>query len=244
MFDWRSMLKAIPGARPLGRRLRGVLHPHYRAVRKVERRMPGLLLQPEATTGRGRYREIIAFVAEELAPLERPKVLSWGCSTGEELLALHTAIPHAEILGVDINPRSLAQAKDLVGGMPQIALLLSGDPTDLSGQTFDAVLCLAVLRHARLEEERPESSRAILPFAKAEGFVTSLAALVRPGGLLALWNVHFRLADMAAGGNFASVFELEKGDRANQPLYGPGDRRLDGEVCRSAVYRRRANSPE
>jgi Methyltransferase domain len=238
MFDWRSYLKAIPGARPMGRWLRGAAHPHYRAVRMVERSLPGQMLQPEATTGEGRYPEIIGFVAQELAQNARPSVLSWGCSTGAELLALHKAMPHANITGVDINPRSVALAARAVGGIPQIRLLRSGDPAELAGQFFDAVLCLAVLRHARLEDERPEICSAILPFARAERFVAGLGALVRPGGLLALWNVHFRLADMAAAADFTAVLKLEKGARANQPLYGPGDHRLDGELCRSAVYRR------
>lgn len=239
MGKWRKLAKRIPGAGAAYRWLRHALHPHYRAVRAVERNRPGQLLQPEATTGAGRYPEIIAFVAGQLAGLEAPRVLSWGCSTGAELIALRRALPHAEIVGVDINPRSFALAARATEGMQGIALVQSGDPADLAGQSFDAVLCLAVLRHARLQDEQPESSAAILPFARAETFVTGLAALVRPGGLLALWNVHFRLADMAVAPDFAVVLELAKGLEANRPLYGPGDRRMDAATCLAAVYRRK-----
>lgn len=234
----RKALKRIPGARWLARRLRHAFHPHYWAVRQAERDRPGQLLQPEAATGAGRYPEIIAYLGRELAGLERPRVLSWGCSTGAELLALRKALPHAEITGVDINARSLAKARRVVSGDRAIGLIRSGDPADLAGETFDAILCLAVLRHARLEEERPLSCAAILPFAQVERFTESLTSLLRPGGLLALWNVHFRLADMASASCFPAVLELERGRTANQPLYGPDDRRLDDAVCTAAVCRR------
>lgn len=238
MNQWRKSVKRFPGVRWLVRRLRSAFHPHYRAVRRAERERPGQLLQPEATTEAGRYPEIIAFVARELAGLERPRVLSWGCSFGIELLALRKALPHAEITGVDINARSLAKARRAIAGDGAIRLIHSGDPTDLAGERFDAVLCLAVLRHARLEEERPSSCAAILPFGQAELFAGNLANLLRPGGLLALWNVHFRLADMAVAGRFSPALELERGRAANQLLYGPDDQRLDHAVCTVAVYRR------
>lgn len=238
MSQWRRVMKRVPGARWLVRQLRHAFHPHYRAVRRAVRERPGQLLQPEATTGTGRYPEIIAHVGRELAALEQPRVLSWGCSTGAELLALRKALPHAQITGVDINARSLAKARRVVSGDGAIELILSGDPIELAGEEFDAVLCLAVLRHARLEEERPASCTAILPFARAEGFATNLASLVRSGGLLALWNVHFRLSDMAVASRFTPVLELERGRAANQPLYGTNDQRLDDAACTAAVYRR------
>jgi predicted O-methyltransferase YrrM len=238
MNMWRRFMKRIPGARWFVRRLRSTFHPHYRAVHRAERERPGQLLQPEAATGAGRYPEIIAFVARELAGVECPRVLSWGCSFGSELLALRQALPHAEIIGVDINARSLARARRAIARDGAIRLIHSGDPADLAGESFDAVLCLAVLRHAQLEERRPSSCAAILPFIKVERFAGKLVDLLRPGGLLALWNVQFRLADMAIASQVSPALELERGRAANQPLYGPGDQRLDDAVCTVAVYRR------
>ena len=235
---WRGWLKRVPGLRPVVRWLRWAFLPHYWAVRRAERQRAGQMLQPEATTGAGRYPEIIAYVAGGLAGRERPRVLSWGCSAGAELVALRKALPHADITGVDINARSLALARRAIAGDARTRLILSGDPAELAGETFDAVLCLAVLRHARLEEERPASCAAILPFAKVERFTERLADLLGPGDLLALWNVHFRLADMTIANRFSSVLELARGSIANQPLYGRDDRRLENASCTAAVYQR------
>lgn len=215
------------------------LGPHERAVRRIRAERPGQLLQPEATTGEGRYPWLFDFLAAELGTLDQPRVLSLGCSTGEELLALRKALPRAQILGADINPRSLRKARQRAAGDPGIALQLAGDPAEIAGAPFDAVLCLAVVRHARLQAEAPASCAGVLPFARAEAFVEGLAALTRPGGLLALWNVHFRLSDMVCAADFEPALDMAKGAAANQPLYGRGDRRLDGETCTTAVWRRR-----
>lgn len=79
--------------------------------------------------------------------------------------------------------------------------------------------CLVVLRHARLQEERPSSYAAILPFAQVERFTESLTRLLGSGGLLALWNVHFRLADMAAASCFSRCFNWSESARQSAALW-------------------------
>ena len=83
------------------------------------------------------------------------------------------------------------------------------------------------------------SCAAILPFARVEQFAkkTWRICSTRAGGL-ALWNVHFRLADMTIAIRFAPVLELARGVTANQPLYGRDDRHLNNVLCTTAVYRR------
>ena len=85
----------------------------------------------------------------------------------------------------------------------------------------------------------PPDCNSVFPFEKAEAFVTRLAALVRPGGFLALWHVHFRLSDMAISSAFEPVFDLADDVDANQPLYGPGGARILDKVCTTAIYRKR-----
>ena len=40
---------------------------------------------------------------QEFNSIEHPKILSFGCSTGEEVATLSKYIPHGSIVGVDIN---------------------------------------------------------------------------------------------------------------------------------------------
>lgn len=49
--------------------------------------------------------------AKELKP-DAKRIMSFGCSTGEECFALAEVFPHAEILGVDVSSWSLKKAKE------------------------------------------------------------------------------------------------------------------------------------
>lgn len=236
----RRMLRGIPPLTAGARWLRSRLHPHHRALARIGREMPGKLLQPSGATFPDRYPAIFAFLAQHLASHPAPRILSYGCSTGEELLALNAWLPHARIVGVDINPYSLRLARRRIAACAAapIGLRLCADPAELAGESFDAVLCLAVLRHGDLQAKMPERCDHLLPFARAEAFMGALAALVRPGGWLALWHVHFRFIDMAPARNFAVALRLPQGSRANRPLYGSDNCRRRGTACDEAVFRR------
>src|SRR5690242_19616262 len=64
--------------------------------------------QTTPETAKERYPELFDLAAS-LVP-EAKRILSFGCSTGEELVALRRRFPTAEIIGVEINPRSRAIA--------------------------------------------------------------------------------------------------------------------------------------
>ena len=90
-----------------------------------------------------RYPEV--FAAAAAAPDAR-RILSFGCSTGEECVTLAEYFPKAEIVGADINPVILLQARkhrsDRIRFVYASDRILSG----LGG--FDAIFCMAVLRSA------------------------------------------------------------------------------------------------
>lgn len=47
-----------------------------------------------------------------LTAAEQPHVLDLGCGTGRSSIALATAYPHATVVGVDLDPASIAEARD------------------------------------------------------------------------------------------------------------------------------------
>src|SRR5262249_37915409 len=61
--------------------------------------------QAKSTTKLNRYPEIFA-AATKAAPSAR-KILSFGCSTGEECVTLANYFPTAQIIGADINVLNL-----------------------------------------------------------------------------------------------------------------------------------------
>ena len=92
-------------------------------------------------TALNRYPEVFAAPAPDAR-----RILSFGCSTGEECVTLAEYFPKAEIVGADINPVILLQARkhrsDRIRFVYASDRILSG----LGG--FDAIFCMAVLRSA------------------------------------------------------------------------------------------------
>src|SRR5262245_40070421 len=71
-------------------------------------------LHPRATTGSSRttldrYPELFRAASQQMPDATR--ILSYGCSTGEECATLTRYFPAAEIVGTDINLWSLARAR-------------------------------------------------------------------------------------------------------------------------------------
>lgn len=224
----RRMARQIPGAMALGRRVRQWIDPDLRTIERLRREQAGALFQPFPTTAEDRYPDLFDALALRLAGIARPRVLSFGCADGSEVRSLRRWLPDAEIVGFDINPRAIAEARRRLDHDPDPAIRfeLAGDPSGEPAESFDAILALAVFRHGQLEQTAPGSSCEIMPFARFEHGVAMLDRLVRPGGWLAVWNSHFRFADTAlAKGYRAESLAWSERDPLTL-LYGTNDQRL------------------
>ena len=233
------------------RRQAGLLDIAKGLVRGGERReaavaallAPDNLFQPFTTTEPDRYPDEFSVLAGLLPAA--PRLLSFGCSSGEELLSLHRYFPDAAIRGVDINPLAVRHARRRVraaGLTDLVDVVRAGDVAAERPGSYDAVLALAVFRHGSLKT-MPERCDHLLRFADFERTVTGLAGAVRPGGLLVIRHANFRFTDTAAASDFVPVrvgYDSRNADRST-PVYGPDDRLVgDGVDHRDdGVYRRR-----
>jgi cyclopropane fatty-acyl-phospholipid synthase-like methyltransferase len=209
----------------LGRWLHRWIDPELRSVERLRRTRPDELFQPFATTSNDRYPALFDALAERLAHLPAPRILSFGCSTGEEVRALRARMPHARIIGIDLNPRSIEIARTN-DRHPLSEYRIAGAPR--ADDRFDSVLALAVFRHGTLEAGRPDNCAAILPFARFAAGIAMLDAVLEPGGWLAVWNAHFRFADTRTAAKYARDPLAMTGQPPLDLLYGPDNRRLDG----------------
>lgn len=199
-----------------------------RGIRALERRWKDSLFQPYPTTKLHRHPPLFEAVRTALEGFPRPRLLSFGCSTGEEAFSLNELLPNARITAIDINPRSITIAHRTatrlrVDGVEFLCAAVPPDPK--STAPFDAIFCLSVLRHARLEAEHPESCADILAFARAQALLSHLDSLLRPGGFLVLWGSNFRLRDTSISSRYTWVPVPGKKPHGG-PFYGCDDRRL------------------
>ena len=84
----RRLARRLPGALAASRWLHRRIDPELRTIERLRRFAPAALLQPFPDTFDDRYPELFAALADRLQGIERPCVLSFGCSDGAELRSL------------------------------------------------------------------------------------------------------------------------------------------------------------
>ncbi len=230
-----GLIRAIPGGSALAQAVLRLIDPERRALHALRERRDLHLFQPFPETFEDRYPELFDALVLRLARLEAPRILSFGCSRGMEVRALRQRLPLAEITGIDVNAWALDRARQ-ADPDPRSRYILADAPDP--SERYDAVLAMAVFRHGQIELERPEDCAAILPFADVAAGIARLDAVLRPGGWLAIYNAHFRFADMPVAGHYrAEPFRMT--DHAPQTLlYGPDNRRIDGTEYDAVLFRK------
>lgn len=191
----------------------------------------GEVHQTTPYTRENRYPALFDMSAS-LAPDAR-RILSFGCSTGEELIALHSRFPAAEIIGAEINPRSRKIAARRVADDPRTAVI---DPRAIKG-TFDLIFALAVFQREphRVEQSGIEDLSPFYPHERFDDGVRGLTGALRPGGLLCIANAQYRLEDSSVAGQFEPVPDSP---RMRGLLFGPDGKRLEQAIAHT-IFRKR-----
>lgn len=179
--------------------------PVYRASRWLYLTSPNEQQQVTTYTELNRYPLIFEGAREALAERAGPlRLLSYGCSTGEEVASLRSVFPEAEIVGADINPAALEQARDNHSG-PRTRFV-SSRSQELEGLgPFDAIFCMAVLQRFPSVVAELDSLADMYPFEQFSTEVGRLHGLVTEGGLLVLHLTHYRFADLPFSDGYATV---------------------------------------
>jgi len=204
---------------------------------------PRGLFQPYSTTFDDRYPDLFTLARTLVADGPDRRILSFGCSTGEEVFSLRRYFPQAAILGIDINPRRIRLARRSLrraGGDARIAFAVASSAEDLDTASCDAVFCLAVFRHEKLKAGPATRCDPLIRFADFERAVTELARCLRPGGLLVLRNSYFRFRDTAIADRFDVVGRFTTVAYPDAPLYDRHDRLMPGTAEDQAVFRLRS----
>jgi len=176
--------------------------------------------QPMSNTRLDRYPEIFATAAEALPDARR--ILSFGCSSGEECVTLAKYFPRAKIIGTDVNLISLAKAMRYLSRNVRFAY--ASEKTLRRLGEFDAVFCMAVLRNPR-----KKLAAGRYPFERFEERAHFLETLVGPGGILVIHNSNYRFGDVAHLHRYERIPFVAKHDRG---LYLPdGVTEVEPDSC-------------
>lgn len=153
-------------------------------------------IQESTVTEFDRYPRIFRRVADYVGSLKRkPRVLSFGCSSGEEVRSLDQLyVKGAVLVGVDVDPDCLDRARKIPRtGRNQISIHHYEDADWRTGN-YDVALALSVLCKWPTSADLEDIS-SIYSFSDFSDQVSELASLLRPGGVLVVHNSSFFFED-------------------------------------------------
>lgn len=171
-----------------------LINGNARSVFFVKHFKSGETHQIYTVTRQDRYPDLFDAARQYFGAAEGLKLLSFGCSSGEEVFTLRTYFPGAHILGVDINARNIAISKKR-NTDPGIEFFATGKHDFSDRAPFDAIFCLAVLQRSELREPGALNSASIYPFSKFDAQLQVLDTCLRPGGLMVIDLCSYRFVD-------------------------------------------------
>jgi SAM-dependent methyltransferase len=210
-------------------------------IRRRLRRPAPERFQPYPHTLPDRYPWLFDFAATALGGVACPRLLSFGCSRGDEVVSLRRRFPHAAIKGIDIDPRNIAACIQKLRALEDDRLSFetgSNTRNEPSGH-YDAIFCLAVLCHGDLTVGRAQRSEPLLRFADFERTVADMARCLAPGGVLFLHTTNFRFCDTAVAGGFDVVLQARPDQMAPDVLFDRQGRLMPGERYLPVGFRKR-----
>lgn len=225
----RATLRAIPGITSLWHWLVTIRKPALREELRLLRSGHPRLYQGGGRTGLDRYPLLFAALRDALAGTTAPSVLSFGCSTGEEILSLRSYLPDAQLAGIELNGHRLKTARQRIAD-PSVRLWQAGSIAETGAGEFDAVTCLSVLHRRETIHNWPADPTPYMSFATFEAAILDFDAHLRPGGVLLLDHLSFRFSDTAVAGRYTPIrvpnahaddAPLKRYDRNNKPVLVP-----------------------
>jgi SAM-dependent methyltransferase len=224
---FKSAVKSVPWLFGPIRSAFRLLPSERNARKRIWKERAHQLYQPGGRTEIDRYPRIFASLRDGLAHLPQPRVLSFGCSTGEELVTLRSYLPSAILAGIDINSHRISRARRKMRDR-STRFWVAGSIEETGAGTFDAITCLSVLHRPETVHNWPADPTPYLSFATFERAVIDLDRHLRPGGILAIDYMSFRFIDTVVAAHYTPIGALPKTgepakvyDRNNQPLVIP-----------------------
>ena len=213
--------------------LQGILtNKQARSVFFLKLLHPRQVHQSTPATAMNRYPVIFSATRNYFAEKKDLRILSFGCSTGEEVLSLRYYFPDAIIVGAEINKYSLEICqKRKIDDRMLFTHSLSGELAKHG--PYDAVFCMAVFqRNPQLISGKGITDISkIYPFAMFEKQICELDRLLKKGGLFVAHFAQYNFMDTAVASRYRTYGDYNQND------YGPYVFDKNGKLITSGTER-------
>lgn len=192
--------------------------------------------QTTSLTFMNRYPKIFSACQAYLDAKLDLKILSYGCSTGEEVLTLRQYFPTAHIIGAEINRRSLAICRKLPVD-ERITFLYSKLSEIQKYGPFDAIFCMAVFQRTphHIASNEIKSLKKIYPFEKFERKIIELDNLLNPQGLLVVHFTQYSLWDTSLASKYMALGSYNQDDY-KWPVFDRHSNLVKNPVSQNSIF--------
>ena len=167
-------------------------------------------IQVRNNTEYDRYPQIFAQALHLARTAERDegvRVLSFGCSSGDEVFTLaqdYFDQKTDQLIGVDISDVHLATARSNNKFGPRVIFKKSSNDVVRELGPYDLVFAMSVLC-VWPDTKDMEDISSVFPFSKFEAMLQILDDNLRAGGYLVLYNANFCFADSAIAARYDKI---------------------------------------
>lgn len=129
------------------------------------------------------------------------RILSFGCSVGDEVASLIYCFPDSIIFGCDINTQLLDRCFQTFGTNKNIRFFESNEQNIIGNGPYDIIIASAVL----CRNPSPPNYGAVFPFAYFDNIIGLFDSVLKNNGLLCIPNAGYMFKDSKARSNYRPI---------------------------------------
>ncbi len=164
-----------------------------------------------------------------------PKILSFGCSTGEEVFTLGEYMPLATIIGIDANHWCINQCHKK-NHKEKYFFYNRKSKKFTESKDYDAIFCMAVLQNSINRISTDNNIAVHYTFSKFEKEVSILHQKLKVGGLFIIDETDFSFTDF----KYAHQYEPLPFDNnqiiKNRPLFDKNNRKISDSQLNNRIF--------